>query len=66
MTVDPRLLEILVCPACSAVVRETDEGDALTCEGCRRSFPVHDATPYGIPSMLVEEDAAPERSGSGG
>ena len=62
MTLDPRLLEILVCPACSAAVRETDEGEALTCEGCGRSFPVRD----GIPSMLVDEDADPERPGSGG
>jgi uncharacterized protein YbaR (Trm112 family) len=49
MSIDPRLLELLVCPACRAEVRATESG--LACQGCRRVFPVRD----GIPVMLVEE-----------
>ncbi len=47
--IDPRLLEILACPACKAAVRE--DADRLICTGCARTYPVRD----GIPVMLVEE-----------
>jgi uncharacterized protein YbaR (Trm112 family) len=53
MAVDPRLLEILVCPACRADVKE--EAAGLTCLGCGRVYPVRD----GIPVMLAEEATAP-------
>lgn len=55
MPVDPRLLEILVCPACHAKVRPTAPADGLACEGCGRVYPIRD----GIPVMLVEEASAP-------
>ena len=47
--IDPKLLEILACPACKAAVRE--EQDRLICTGCGRKYPIRD----GIPVMLVEE-----------
>lgn len=50
---DPKLLEILVCPVDHAPVRE--EGDALVCGECRRRYPVRD----GIPVMLVDEAELP-------
>jgi uncharacterized protein YbaR (Trm112 family) len=56
VALDPRLLEILVCPACAAPVRETDDHSAVGCTGCGRSFPIRD----GIPSMLVDEASGPE------
>jgi uncharacterized protein YbaR (Trm112 family) len=47
--VDPKLLEILVCPLCKGklVVR----GDELICKADRLGYPVKD----GIPVMLEEE-----------
>ena len=51
LTLDPRLLEILCCPACRKPV-EALAGDAgLKCLGCGRIYPIVD----GIPVMLVEE-----------
>ena len=55
MSLDPRLLEILVCPACRAPVRPTAAETALECAGCGRAYPVRD----GIPVMLVEEAVPP-------
>ncbi|HEX6853517.1 MAG TPA: Trm112 family protein [Candidatus Polarisedimenticolaceae bacterium] len=57
MSVDSRLLEILVCPACHAKVRPTEGSAGLACEGCGRVYPIRD----GIPVMLVEEASAPTR-----
>jgi uncharacterized protein YbaR (Trm112 family) len=57
MSLDPRLLEILVCPACRAKVRPNETSSGLACEGCGRVYPVRD----GIPVMLVEEATAPTR-----
>ena len=47
--VDPKLLEILVCPLCKGklVVRK----DELVCKADRLAYPVMD----GIPVMLEEE-----------
>jgi len=51
-SVDPRLLEILVCPLCKGpLVYRKAEGE-LVCKPDRLAFPVKD----GIPVML-EEDA---------
>jgi len=53
--VDPRLLDILVCPLCKGklVYRENASQDAveLVCKADRLAFPVMD----GIPVMLEEE-----------
>ena len=51
MAIDPRLLEILICPACHGDVREIDSGAGLECGACGRVYPVRD----GIPVMLVDE-----------
>jgi uncharacterized protein YbaR (Trm112 family) len=54
--VDPKLLEILVCPLCKGPLayRKDARGEAteLVCKADRLAFPVKD----GIPVML-EEDA---------
>ncbi len=50
--VDPRLLEILVCPACRGSVAQAD---GLECRECGRVYPIRD----GIPVMLVEEATPP-------
>ena len=51
MPLDPRLLEILICPACHGAVRELANEAGLACGGCGRVYPIRD----GIPVMLVEE-----------
>ena len=49
---DPKLLEILVCPICKAPLLYRRAADELVCKYDRLGFPVRD----GIPVML-EEDA---------
>lgn len=49
--IDPRLLEILACPACEDRPHVEKKGDNLHCPKCGRSYPIRD----GIPVMLVEE-----------
>ena len=49
---DPKLLEILVCPICKGPLLYRRAADELVCKSDRLGFPVRD----GIPVML-EEDA---------
>ncbi|MBS0598028.1 MAG: Trm112 family protein [Proteobacteria bacterium] len=49
---DPKLLEILVCPICKGPLVHRREEKELVCKADRLAFPVRD----GIPVML-EEDA---------
>ena len=49
---DPRLLEILVCPICKGPLVHRREARKLVCKADRLAYPVRD----GIPVML-EEDA---------
>jgi hypothetical protein len=55
---DPKLLEILVCPVCKGPLVLRREPTDLVCKPCRLAFPVQD----GIPVMLVDEaiELAPE------
>jgi len=48
---DPKLLEILVCPKCHGVLREQAEPPRLLCDRCRLAYEVRD----GIPIMLIDE-----------
>ena len=58
--IDPRLLEILACPACKTEVKL--DGDRLVCVQCGRRYPIRD----GIPVMLVEEAEQPGQPGAAG
>ena len=49
--VDPRLLEILVCPLCKGPLVYRKEAAELVCKADRLAYPVKD----GIPVMLVDE-----------
>ncbi|MDA1116720.1 MAG: Trm112 family protein [Proteobacteria bacterium] len=49
---DPRLLEILVCPLCKGPLVYRKEAAELVCKADRLAYPVKD----GIPVML-EDDA---------
>lgn len=54
MPLDPRLLEILCCPACHGDLVLHKEGDtetALDCAACGLRYPIED----GIPVMLVDK-----------
>ncbi len=49
--VDPRLLEILVCPVTKSTLRYDAERQELVSEPARLAYPIRD----GIPVMLPEE-----------
>jgi uncharacterized protein YbaR (Trm112 family) len=48
---EPKLLDILVCPKCRAKLREVASPDALICDPCGAAFPIRD----GIPILLISE-----------
>ncbi len=48
---DPKLLEILVCPLCKGPLLHQRETHELICKADRLAFPIRD----GIPVMLVDE-----------
>jgi uncharacterized protein YbaR (Trm112 family) len=50
-TVDPRLLEVLVCPVTRGRLTWDPQANELISAGARLAFPVRD----GVPIMLVEE-----------
>ena len=50
---DPKLLEIIVCPACRADL--SLRGAELVCTGCGLAYPVRDD----IPVLLVDEARKP-------
>jgi len=61
MPIDPRLLEILVCPACHGEIRPQADDGGLECLECGRIYPIRE----GIPVMLVEEASPPTRAVAG-
>lgn len=48
---DPRLLEILVCPICKGPLDHLKVEQELVCKADRLAFPIRD----GIPVMLEDE-----------
>lgn len=56
---DPKLLEILVCPKCKGELAPLADHSALDCPACRLRFKVEND----IPIMLIEE-AVPLPPGS--
>ena len=51
---DPRLLEVLVCPASKAALTYRRDRDELWCRASRLAYPVRDGIPF-----LLEEEARP-------
>ena len=49
--VDPKLLEILVCPLTKAPLRYDPEAEELISDQARLAYPIRD----GIPIMLIDE-----------
>ena len=50
-TVDPRLLEVLVCPVTRGVLTYDRAAGELVSKGAKLAFPIRE----GVPIMLVEE-----------
>lgn len=48
---NPKLLEILVCPVCKGPLEWTKPSRELVCHACRIAYPIRDD----IPVMLPEE-----------
>ncbi|MDO6385792.1 MULTISPECIES: Trm112 family protein [Uliginosibacterium] len=48
---DPKLLEILVCPVCKGPLEHRRAAAELVCRPCRLAYAVKD----GIPVMLADE-----------
>lgn len=54
ITVDPKLLEILVCPITKGPLRYDHENQELISEQAKLAYPIRD----GIPIMLADEARA--------
>ncbi len=57
VALDPKLLEVLVCPSCRAHVEHKERRKAVVCLGCGLQYPVVD----GVPVMLVEQSRQSRR-----
>ncbi|WP_084597163.1 Trm112 family protein [Nocardioides aequoreus] len=55
MNLDPRLLDVIVCPACRGSLAVDDAAAELVCDSCGRAYPVRDD----IPVLLVDEARTP-------
>ena len=51
MSLDERLLEILVCPQCKGELEYREDEGALLCHACRLRYRIEDD----IPIMLIDE-----------
>ena len=49
--IDPKLLEILVCPVCKGPLTYDRENQELVSKQAKLAYPIHE----GIPIMLVDE-----------
>ena len=56
MAIQKVLLDILACPACKTLLRQSDEDD-LICDRCRLCFPIRAEMP-----ILLIEEATPLKS----
>ena len=63
-TVDPKLLEILVCPLTKGPLRYDEQAQELISDQAQLAYPIRD----GIPIMLIDEaralDAPPAGAGA--
>ena len=51
--IDPKLLQILVCPKCKGELRYETDPPSLVCERCRLRYAVRED----IPILLIDEAA---------
>jgi len=55
LSLDPQLLEILVCPNDRGELDHLEAEQILACRGCGYRYPIRD----GIPVMLIDEAEKP-------
>jgi uncharacterized protein YbaR (Trm112 family) len=55
VSLDPQLLEILICPNDRGELDYSEEQQTLTCRACGYRYPIRD----GIPVMLIDEAEKP-------
>ena len=48
---DPKLLDILVCPRCKGPIRLEETPPSLVCDACALRYAIRD----GIPILLIDE-----------
>ena len=61
--VDPKLLEILVCPLTKGPLRYDREKQELVSERAGLAFPIRDGIPIMLPDEARELDDAPAKTG---
>lgn len=54
MNLDPRLLDLIACPACHGGLTVDTDAEELLCERCALAYPVRDDIP-----VLLVDDARP-------
>jgi len=54
MAIDPKLLEILVCPKCRGELEYKESKQELLCDRCKLRYRIEDD----IPVMLIDEAEA--------
>lgn len=54
MAIDPKLLEILVCPKCRGELEYREDDRDLCCHSCKLRYRIEDD----IPVMLIDEAEA--------
>ncbi len=58
MTLDPELVEILVCPNDRGEIEVLEQEQRIVCKTCGYRYPIRD----GIPVMLIDEAEKPSGS----
>jgi len=58
VTLDPELLEILVCPNDRGDIEVLEQEQVIVCKKCGYRYPIRD----GIPVMLIDEAEKPSGS----
>ena len=58
MTLDPELVEILVCPNDRGPIEVHEDEQVIVCTTCGYRYPIRD----GIPVMLIDEAEKPSGS----
>jgi uncharacterized protein YbaR (Trm112 family) len=58
VTLDPELIEILVCPNDRGEIEVLEQEQVIVCQRCGYRYPIRD----GIPVMLIDEAEKPSGS----
>ena len=61
---EPRLLEILVCPLCKSPLRHDRKQSELICATDKLAFPIRDGIPVMLESEARDLDADPADAGA--